>query len=343
MAKLRVVYRCLDCGTAFPKWGGQCGSCGAWNTLTEDVEGTEPVFTGGSLRTGGAGRAHRRGRLTGRRSAAHGHRRARPGAGRRHRAGFGHPARRRAGHRQVHAAAAAARLVARPHAVRQRRGERPAGALAGRAAGRHQPRPVAAQRDRAAAHHRLHRRGAARARRHRQHPDRQRPRARFGTRAAWCRCAAAPPGWRTKPRHRGIPVVLVGHVTKDGGARRAAGARAPGRRGAGVRGRAPPLAPAAARGEEPVRSHRRAGAVRDAREGPGRRARREPAVPRRPPHRRARLGRACPRSTGNDPSWSRCRRSPADPAPVDRRDATCRASTPGGSPCCSPCSSDGRA
>lgn len=42
MAKLRVVYRCLDCGTSFPKWGGQCSSCGAWNTLTEDVESTEP-------------------------------------------------------------------------------------------------------------------------------------------------------------------------------------------------------------------------------------------------------------------------------------------------------------
>ena len=38
MAKLRVVYRCSDCGASFPKWGGQCGACNEWNTLVEDVE-----------------------------------------------------------------------------------------------------------------------------------------------------------------------------------------------------------------------------------------------------------------------------------------------------------------
>ena len=42
MAKLRLVYRCSDCGTAHPKWGGKCLSCGAWNSLVEDVEGNEP-------------------------------------------------------------------------------------------------------------------------------------------------------------------------------------------------------------------------------------------------------------------------------------------------------------
>ncbi len=41
MAKLRLVYRCADCGTSFPKWAGQCSSCQAWNTLVEDVEGPE--------------------------------------------------------------------------------------------------------------------------------------------------------------------------------------------------------------------------------------------------------------------------------------------------------------
>ncbi len=43
MAKLRLVYRCSDCGSAFPKWAGQCITCQAWNTLTEDVEGPEPL------------------------------------------------------------------------------------------------------------------------------------------------------------------------------------------------------------------------------------------------------------------------------------------------------------
>ncbi len=42
MAKLRLVYRCSDCGSSFPKWAGQCTVCQAWNTLTEDVEGPEP-------------------------------------------------------------------------------------------------------------------------------------------------------------------------------------------------------------------------------------------------------------------------------------------------------------
>ncbi|MFN6121515.1 MAG: AAA family ATPase, partial [Actinomycetes bacterium] len=44
MAKLRLVYRCGDCGAAFPKWAGQCSSCQAWNTLVEDVEGPEPTL-----------------------------------------------------------------------------------------------------------------------------------------------------------------------------------------------------------------------------------------------------------------------------------------------------------
>jgi DNA repair protein RadA/Sms len=39
MAKLRLVHRCTECGTAHPKWSGQCGTCGAWNSLVEDVDG----------------------------------------------------------------------------------------------------------------------------------------------------------------------------------------------------------------------------------------------------------------------------------------------------------------
>jgi DNA repair protein RadA/Sms len=42
MAKLRLVYRCTECTGSFPKWAGKCVSCGAWNSLVEDVEGPEP-------------------------------------------------------------------------------------------------------------------------------------------------------------------------------------------------------------------------------------------------------------------------------------------------------------
>ncbi len=38
MARLRIVYNCSDCGAQFPKWAGKCTACGAWNSLVEDVE-----------------------------------------------------------------------------------------------------------------------------------------------------------------------------------------------------------------------------------------------------------------------------------------------------------------
>ncbi|MCE2710680.1 MAG: DNA repair protein RadA [Ilumatobacteraceae bacterium] len=41
MARLRTVYICSDCGAQHPKWNGQCATCGAWNTLVEDVVGSD--------------------------------------------------------------------------------------------------------------------------------------------------------------------------------------------------------------------------------------------------------------------------------------------------------------
>lgn len=38
MAKAKTVYTCQNCGTSFPKWSGQCGSCGQWNTLVEEIQ-----------------------------------------------------------------------------------------------------------------------------------------------------------------------------------------------------------------------------------------------------------------------------------------------------------------
>jgi len=41
VARLRTVYICSDCGAQHPKWNGQCATCGAWNTLVEDVVGSD--------------------------------------------------------------------------------------------------------------------------------------------------------------------------------------------------------------------------------------------------------------------------------------------------------------
>lgn len=35
MARERLQYLCQECGAAAPKWSGQCGDCGAWNSLVE--------------------------------------------------------------------------------------------------------------------------------------------------------------------------------------------------------------------------------------------------------------------------------------------------------------------
>ncbi len=37
MAKLRVVHRCRECGAVESKWSGRCGGCGAWNSLVEEL------------------------------------------------------------------------------------------------------------------------------------------------------------------------------------------------------------------------------------------------------------------------------------------------------------------
>ncbi|MCB1773089.1 MAG: DNA repair protein RadA, partial [Gammaproteobacteria bacterium] len=33
----KTLYVCSECGGQSPKWAGQCGDCGAWNTLQEAV------------------------------------------------------------------------------------------------------------------------------------------------------------------------------------------------------------------------------------------------------------------------------------------------------------------
>ncbi len=43
MAKAKTVYRCTECGAEFPKWAGRCESCGAWNTLGEEMVAHAPT------------------------------------------------------------------------------------------------------------------------------------------------------------------------------------------------------------------------------------------------------------------------------------------------------------
>ena len=42
MPRVRTTHRCTECGAASPKWAGRCGTCGGWNTLVEEVEVTGP-------------------------------------------------------------------------------------------------------------------------------------------------------------------------------------------------------------------------------------------------------------------------------------------------------------
>ena len=43
MAKAKTLYACTECGGQAPKWQGQCPHCGVWNTLVETFAATAPV------------------------------------------------------------------------------------------------------------------------------------------------------------------------------------------------------------------------------------------------------------------------------------------------------------
>jgi DNA repair protein RadA/Sms len=55
--KARTAYVCNECGAEFTKWQGQCGECGAWNSLGEVVLETASAAKGvaASRRSGWAG------------------------------------------------------------------------------------------------------------------------------------------------------------------------------------------------------------------------------------------------------------------------------------------------
>jgi len=51
MARDGALYVCQSCGAVHAKWAGQCGACGTWNTLVEEVVSAPP---GALARTRGA-------------------------------------------------------------------------------------------------------------------------------------------------------------------------------------------------------------------------------------------------------------------------------------------------
>ena len=52
MAKTRTVFFCTACGNESPKWQGRCTACGAWNTIVEHTEKSNPVGRGVSAPVG---------------------------------------------------------------------------------------------------------------------------------------------------------------------------------------------------------------------------------------------------------------------------------------------------
>lgn len=46
MAKSSVVFECSNCGSQYPKWQGQCGECGKWNSLVESLNVIKSVKSG---------------------------------------------------------------------------------------------------------------------------------------------------------------------------------------------------------------------------------------------------------------------------------------------------------
>lgn len=50
MAKTRTAFFCQNCGAQSPKWMGRCSSCGEWNTYVEEVIQREEANTGWQTR-----------------------------------------------------------------------------------------------------------------------------------------------------------------------------------------------------------------------------------------------------------------------------------------------------
>jgi len=49
VAKMRAVFRCTECGTSVPKWVGRCPGCEEWNTLVEEFDDVSAVTSAALL------------------------------------------------------------------------------------------------------------------------------------------------------------------------------------------------------------------------------------------------------------------------------------------------------
>ena len=245
------------------------------------------------------------------------HRRVRSSARRGHRAGSHHSSERRAGGRQVHAAARGripCRADRRDGALCHRRGIREPGAAAGGAHRCHAALAVPRGGDRPWHHPRPDRRGATAARDRGLGADRVlRPLRRHRRRPV----AGARGGGHAHPgvegsRHpdpAGRPRHQRRHHRRSPPARTPCGCRA------AVRGRPPDRAAFRARAQEPLRLHRRGRLLRDDRRRHSRGCRPERAVPLPRKGRRLRHLRHHRRRRQAGPSRWRCRRSSSSPAP----------------------------
>ena len=52
MAKSKTVFYCTECGNETPKWQGRCSACGAWNTIVEHIEKSNPISHGKTASVG---------------------------------------------------------------------------------------------------------------------------------------------------------------------------------------------------------------------------------------------------------------------------------------------------
>ena len=61
-SKLKTIYVCTNSGESSPRWMGRCPSCGAWNTMVEDVvaPAPKPAARGGARPAGAGGITARR-------------------------------------------------------------------------------------------------------------------------------------------------------------------------------------------------------------------------------------------------------------------------------------------
>ncbi|TRW16829.1 DNA repair protein RadA [Glacieibacterium frigidum] len=56
MARAAVRYVCQGCGSVAPRWAGQCGDCGQWNTIQQEAASTVTPFSAKQSLAGGGAR-----------------------------------------------------------------------------------------------------------------------------------------------------------------------------------------------------------------------------------------------------------------------------------------------